>query len=138
MTVTYQVGGGGHLDIDFWVCDSCIALETWPLTRYTALRPGPTCDAETAQAVTGHRIHNRHKRRTTRILLLKPDELNSGQDRQVCSLRTLRGRMLLTRIGYSFNVHGVIYVDEDGSHSQILVFLRINLMDSVEQKLWHP
>jgi len=20
MTVTYQVGGGGHLDIDFWVC----------------------------------------------------------------------------------------------------------------------
>ena len=27
MTVTYQVGGGGHLDIDFWVC-TC--LFDWP------------------------------------------------------------------------------------------------------------
>ena len=22
MTVTYQVGGGGHMDVDFWVCGS--------------------------------------------------------------------------------------------------------------------
>ena len=138
MTVTYQVGGGGHLDIDFWVRGLCIALEMRLLTRYTAFRPRPTRDAETAQAVTGHRVNNRNKRRTARILLLQPDELNSGQDCQVCSHVHYTRTNVIHADRRSFNVHGVIYVDEDGSHSQILVFLRINLMDSVKQKLWHP
>lgn len=26
MTVTYQVGGGGHLDVDFWVCALLVNL----------------------------------------------------------------------------------------------------------------
>lgn len=29
MTVTYQVGGGGHLDIDFWVCLLNRATQNW-------------------------------------------------------------------------------------------------------------
>lgn len=35
MTVTYQVGGGGHLDIDFWVRYS--PSQTGPI----AYPPGP-------------------------------------------------------------------------------------------------
>ena len=117
MTVTYQVGGGGHLDIDFWVRNSCIALEMRLLTRHTAFRPGPTRDAETAQAVTGNCINNRHKRRTARILLLQPDELNSGQDCQVCLHLHYTRTNVIHANRHSFNVHGVIYVDEDGSYT---------------------
>lgn len=35
MTVTYQVGGGGHLDIDFWVRYSQVKLDL------IAYPPGP-------------------------------------------------------------------------------------------------
>lgn len=32
MTVTYQVGGGGHLDIDFWVRNSLLPILSSELT----------------------------------------------------------------------------------------------------------
>lgn len=33
MTVTYQVGGGGHLDIDFWVCLYKTGVNEMPLVN---------------------------------------------------------------------------------------------------------
>ena len=33
MTVTYQVGGGGHLDIDFWVREGLFSLSLHLLPR---------------------------------------------------------------------------------------------------------
>ena len=50
MTVTYQVGGGGHLDIDFWVrathlfslyCNANLRIPSSSRTR-TMLRSGST------------------------------------------------------------------------------------------------
>lgn len=41
MTVTYQVGGGGHLDIDFWVTSpfQLVSLTQFKLTPPVVRRP---------------------------------------------------------------------------------------------------
>ena len=55
MTVTYQVGGGGHLDIDFWV--SCLALVAGIriFIHPTAVRPRRENTRKADQTV--HREH---------------------------------------------------------------------------------
>ncbi|KAI0729422.1 COPII-coated vesicle protein [Fomitopsis betulina] len=83
MTVTYQVGGGGHLDIDFWLQDP----------DHNALAN-----------------HERHSTGTVSITARKDGRY------QYCFsnlMSTVVDKLV------SFNVHGVIYVDEDDTVAPI-------------------
>jgi hypothetical protein len=71
MTVTYQVGGGGHMDVDFWVCDPSESLMQRTTDRSPANRSRWTRTAQGRQTVNRHRFNHRKERRETRILLLK-------------------------------------------------------------------
>ncbi|CAE6527090.1 unnamed protein product [Rhizoctonia solani] len=81
MTVTYQVGGGGHLDIDFWLSDPInIAL-------HKRLK-----ESEGTASITAEK--------DGRYTYCFSNEMSTVTDKEV-----------------SFNVHGVIYVqDDDDSH----------------------
>lgn len=52
MTVTYQVGGGGHLDIDFWVRTPSLAAKLSQLTSEQLVDP------------EGHALHKDIKQST--------------------------------------------------------------------------
>lgn len=77
MTVTYQVGGGGNLDIDFWVWSS------YPVGAYRswfclACRPEQLSPRQTFEAVDRLCIHNSWSGWTIRILFLEYDEYCCG------------------------------------------------------------
>lgn len=75
MTVTYQVGGGGHLDIDFWVCSRCSCSTTARLlTCLPAHRPDGESAGETYTRIYWDSLNYSRDERTTRILLFKPNE----------------------------------------------------------------
>jgi len=83
MTVTYQVGAGGHLDIDFWLDDPLnVALQK-------DLKSSTGTVSVTAE-VDG------------RYTYCFSNEMSTLQDKVV-----------------SFNVHGVIYVPDDGTIAPI-------------------
>lgn len=86
MTVTYQVGGGGHLDIDFWVrvCTMFWIYSTPTCT--TAFRPRKQSTSQTNKAIDWHSSYHCRKRWQIRVLFLKYDERYFGQDRQVCQV----------------------------------------------------
>ncbi|KAI0081824.1 supernatant protein factor C-terminal domain-containing protein [Panus rudis PR-1116 ss-1] len=83
MTVTYQVGGGGHLDIDFWLVDP-----------------------------EGHALDKRIKQSTGTVSITASKD---GRYEYCFSnqMSTVVDKMV------SFNVHGVIYVDEDDTVAPI-------------------
>merc|ERR1711939_135546 len=85
MTVTYQVAGGGHLDIDFWL-----------------LFEGPP-----SQTLA------EHKRRDTGTYSFTADK--DGRFTYCFSneMSTVSGKTV------SFNVHGVMYVEDDGHTAPI-------------------
>ena len=86
MTVTYQVGDGGHMDIDFWVSSLSGLLMQLTAGHSTAVGSGWPCHAQGRQAVNRHDFNYRKKGWETRILLLKSHELGLGQGRQVCQV----------------------------------------------------
>ncbi|CAE6396143.1 Endosomal protein P24B [Rhizoctonia solani AG-1 IB] len=87
MTVTYQVGGGGHLDIDFWLSDPInIAL-------HKRLK-----ESEGTASVTAEK--------DGRYTYCFSNEMSTVTDKEVSK-------------GDSFNVHGVIYVQDDGTVAPI-------------------
>ncbi|KAF5363397.1 hypothetical protein D9756_000813 [Leucocoprinus leucothites] len=77
MTVSYQVGGGGHLDIDFWLSDPNGKV----LGKHVRQDTGSVSITATADG--------RHEYCFSNIMSAIADKM------------------------VSFNVHGVIYVDED-------------------------
>jgi len=77
MTVTYQVGGGGHLDIDFWLSDPDMQAMQKQLKQ-----------SQGTVSITAKK-DGRHE-------YCFSNQMSSIADKIV-----------------SFNVHGVIYVDED-------------------------
>ncbi|KAF9820954.1 hypothetical protein IEO21_00931 [Rhodonia placenta] len=83
MTVTYQVGGGGHLDIDFWLQDP------------------------------DHNALANHERQSTGTVSVTAKK--DGRYEYCFSnlMSTVVDKLV------SFNVHGVIYVDEDDIVSPI-------------------
>ncbi|KDE02371.1 hypothetical protein MVLG_07073 [Microbotryum lychnidis-dioicae p1A1 Lamole] len=83
MTVTYQVAGGGHLDIDFWLS-------------------GP-----------GDRVMNEQRRRDTGTYSFTAEV--DGRYTYCFSneMSTVTGKTV------SFNVHGVMYVEDDGHTAPI-------------------
>ncbi|ORY90161.1 emp24/gp25L/p24 family/GOLD-domain-containing protein [Leucosporidium creatinivorum] len=83
MTVTYQVAGGGHLDVDFWM-------------------KGP-----------GERIMNEQKKKDTGTYSFTAEQ--DGRYTYCFSneMSTVTGKTL------SFNVHGVMYVEDDGHTAPI-------------------
>ncbi|KAH9943398.1 supernatant protein factor C-terminal domain-containing protein [Epithele typhae] len=83
MTVTYQVGGGGHLDIDFWLAD-----------------PGNTALAK----------HIKQSQGTAAITAKKDGRYEYCFSNH---MSTVIDKMV------SFNVHGVIYVDDEDIVSPI-------------------
>ncbi|CUA67736.1 Endosomal protein P24B [Rhizoctonia solani] len=83
MTVTYQVGGGGHLDIDFWLSDPInIALNK-------RLKESEGTASLTAE-------------KDGRYTYCFSNEMSTVTNKEV-----------------SFNVHGVIYVQDDGTVAPI-------------------
>ncbi|KAL5636522.1 hypothetical protein ACGC1H_000469 [Rhizoctonia solani] len=83
MTVTYQVGGGGHLDIDFWLSDPInIAL-------HKRLKESEGTASLTAE-------------KDGRYTYCFSNEMSTVTEKEV-----------------SFNVHGVIYVQDDGTVAPI-------------------
>ena len=74
MTVTYQVGGGGHMDVDFWVCDPSEPLMQRTTDHSPANRSGGARTAQGRQTVNRHRFNHGKKGWETRILLLKSHE----------------------------------------------------------------
>ena len=83
MTVTYQVGGGGHLDIDFWVRKHAYTRAVRLTTLATVDGPIRRGAGKAGQAVNGDSILHCKEGRQTRVLLLQYDELHRRQDRQV-------------------------------------------------------
>jgi len=83
MTVTYQVGGGGHLDIDFWLGDP----DGIALTKHLKQSTGTV-------SITAEK-DGRHE-------YCFSNQMSSVVDKLV-----------------SFNVHGVIYIDEDDTVAPI-------------------
>ena len=83
MTVTYQVGGGGHLDIDFWVRERAYTRALRLTSLATVDGPIRRSTGEAGQAVNWDSILHRKEGRQTRVLLLQHDELHRRQDRQV-------------------------------------------------------
>lgn len=65
-----------------------------------------------------HRLNfnNSREGRSVRVLLFQPDEYNGGQGSQVCGLFSRVGSppRRIVNAYYSFNVHGIIYISEDG------------------------
>jgi hypothetical protein len=53
MTVTYQVGGGGHLDIDFWVCLSLAECRAIAHELVQIVEPGDKVLAKHIKQGTG-------------------------------------------------------------------------------------
>jgi len=51
MTVTYQVGDGGHLDIDFWVLTFLYQFAVYLTTQHLVDRPSRERAWETNQTV---------------------------------------------------------------------------------------
>ncbi|EMD40692.1 hypothetical protein CERSUDRAFT_91429 [Gelatoporia subvermispora B] len=83
MTVTYQVGGGGHLDIDFWLTDP-----------------------------SGHALAKHLKQSTGSISITAKKD---GRH-EYCFSNQMSS--VVDKI-VSFNVHGVIYVDDDDTVAPI-------------------
>ncbi|KAG8746791.1 p24 complex component [Ceratobasidium sp. 414] len=83
MTVTYQVGGGGHLDVDFWLSDPI------NLALHKRLKEGEGTASITAD-------------KDGRYTYCFSNEMSTVTDKEV-----------------SFNVHGVIYVQDDGTVAPI-------------------
>ena len=100
MTVTYQVGGGGHLDIDFWVSPlvSCVVFSTRPIRRLPGVARGPRQHGprEAHKTVAGNCVHHREEGRPPRILLLQPNVHRHRQDGQVRVVRVCPARARLT------------------------------------------
>lgn len=85
MTVTYQVGGGGHLDIDFWVNWPAFLLSNLFLRcSYPVSRPTQPCPRQAFQTIHRLSIHHCRTRRSIRILFLKSHESCRRQNSQVC------------------------------------------------------
>ena len=80
MTVTYQVGGGGHLDIDFWVSKHILLLALLaPLSVCRADQQSRReCNTKEHQVLDGYRVHHRGEGWSARVLLLQPNERNCG------------------------------------------------------------
>ncbi|KAL7410347.1 emp24/gp25L/p24 family/GOLD-domain-containing protein [Mrakia frigida] len=95
MTVTYQVGGGGHLDIDFWLKDPNSKI------IYNQHR-NPTGTFTFTSAIDG------------RYQYCFSNEMSTVSPKTV-----------------SFNVHGVIYVPDDGQTAPIEREIRA-LADSLQ------
>lgn len=98
MTVTYQVGGGGHLDVDFWVSHSHWCSYEKSDVR-AACRSKGTRLGKAHQTEHRHRVDHREKRWHAWILFFKPDEY---YDWQACQVRTavlhLRNLILIGHI----------------------------------------
>lgn len=115
MTVTYQVGGGGHLDIDFWVRRLTSSTVVSHSSIYTANGPWWRRPRKASQAIYWLPFDNCRKRWTARILFLQSNERYCRQTCQVRVLCDISAFIFSTCLASSFNVHGVIYVGEDGS-----------------------
>lgn len=83
MTVTYQAGGGGHMDIDFWVRGLFGPLVQVAADHPEANRSGRPRTAQGRQAVDRYCGNHRKEGWETRILFLESNELGLGQGRQV-------------------------------------------------------
>ncbi|BGO88578.1 hypothetical protein NBRC10512_002668 [Rhodotorula toruloides] len=83
MTVTYQVAGGGHLDVDFWLT-------------------GP-----------GNRVMNEQRKKDTGTYSFTAEQ--DGRYTYCFSneMSTVSGKTV------SFNVHGIMYVEDDGHTAPI-------------------
>lgn len=80
MTVTYQVGEGGHLDIDFWVRKTFCIMSRPLLTYSPVVRPIWNRSWETNTAIHWFNIHYCSKGWSARVLLLQPNECYCRQD----------------------------------------------------------
>jgi hypothetical protein len=113
MTISYQVGGGGNMDIDFWV-RSLSYVYLFINSRNVAGGPQQPRTRQTHQTIHRNHIHHCTKRWKTRILLLQPHEQRSRQDGQV----TCKDLMFTCPSHvHSFNVHGIVYVSGDGKYA---------------------
>jgi hypothetical protein len=92
MTITFQVAGGGHLDIDFWLNDP-----------------------------QGNHLWNVIKRDTGTFTFTA----TQGGKHEYCfsnAMSTVSSKTV------SFNVHGVMYVEDDG---RPILFSQHNLLDRI-------
>ncbi|KAG6378512.1 COPII-coated vesicle protein [Boletus reticuloceps] len=98
MTVTYQVGEGGHLDIDFWLTDP----EGTILTKHNRYSTGST-------SITAEN--------DGRFEYCFSNQMSTMADKEVRYAHCFSGvgsppRRIINAY-YSFNVHGIIYISED-------------------------
>ncbi|KAI0092610.1 emp24/gp25L/p24 family/GOLD-domain-containing protein [Irpex rosettiformis] len=102
MTVTYQVGGGGHLDIDFWVRNTYTVLKAVIQNMTSRQLTGPD----------GHALHKHIKRSTGTVSITAEQD---GRHEYCFSnqMSTVIDKLV------SFNVHGVIFVDGDDTIAPI-------------------
>ncbi|CAE6448425.1 unnamed protein product [Rhizoctonia solani] len=100
MTVTYQVGGGGHLDIDFWASPGLHASEK-RLTYATQLSD-PINIALNKRLKESEGTASLTAEKDGRYTYCFSNEMSTVTNKEV-----------------SFNVHGVIYVQDDGTVAPI-------------------
>jgi hypothetical protein len=121
MTVTYQVGGGGHLDVDFWLTDPN------NMELYSQRKKDTGTYSFTAEKESVHR---------SLCICTHLTAIPSGRYDYCFSnaMSTVAGKTV------SFNVHGVLYVDDDGtelsrcSHCRATVTQRSNRAHGTNRK----
>ncbi|KAH8118348.1 supernatant protein factor C-terminal domain-containing protein [Phellopilus nigrolimitatus] len=94
MTVTYQVGGGGHLDIDFWLADP----ENLALGKHIKQSTGSV--SMTAE-------------KDGRYEYCFSNQMSTLADKMVKCVGVDSLKEPETDFEISFNVHGIVYVGED-------------------------
>jgi p24 family protein beta-1 len=114
MTVTYQVGGGGHLDIDFWVSTLSFILKPGDETNVyihkladpenKALSKQIKQSTGTASITAG--MDGRHEYCFSNMMSAISDKIVRFVAFSFLSSPTAHN-------GNSFNVHGVIYIGAD-------------------------
>jgi p24 family protein beta-1 len=114
MTVTYQVGGGGHLDIDFWVCFHWLLSPLSPEHYFQLTDPDDQVLGKHIRQSTGSLSITAEK--DGRHELCFSNQMSAVTDKRVRSVEGFDYQEKQTNLQLiSFNVHGVIYVSGDGS-----------------------
>ncbi|KAI9508658.1 emp24/gp25L/p24 family/GOLD-domain-containing protein [Russula earlei] len=101
MTVTYQVGGGGHLDIDFWINDPTGSA----IKKNIRYSTGTSSITATANGRYEYCFSNQMSTIADKIVRCV---FTSSQ-------RQSHSRLLKPRLSTSFNVHGVVYVGDEAA-----------------------
>lgn len=117
MTVTYQVGDGGNLDIDFWVSAMLSNNGCHMITHAFVQLVDPVGVALHKDLLSTTGTASVTVETDGRYTYCFSNEMSTLADKLVRYVLMFASRLIisvLTMLMFSFNVHGIIYVQDDG------------------------